>query len=447
MNFYNLELKKITKIQLFLIFSYLVCWLSISTDFTDVFPVIFVDYKIFENLSFIYFVNFLRQSLNIFIFPILLFLFIKKINHIKIKKDLIFFSFFFYFLLQIPGLIFYQNSFMNFVFIMSAMNILIILQLSNFYFKKNNYTIFVFISFLMLLLITVLNYETFVNFTKFESSSLYTYFHSSEIFFGKDSPRSTGSSRTYLFIFLISLIIFQNFLKRMNILKNSLFIIVSTIILLFQSRTTIFLLFVFIILNYRYENPVKIKDNLKYLFIYFIYPVIVLFFILMIKNFPFKTENLKLIFDKQDLTSKVNILNKDFKRPIDPSTFSSGRVEDWSNLYYKIKESPIIGYGSQGDRFSIDQSASNGALYALSSSGILGFFFYSVLTIYSLILISQKLIFLNKKDTKSYISSIIILIIILRSILESSYAVFGVDFVIFSSFIFYLKKLNQKNEY
>ena len=447
MNFYNLELKNLTKKQLFLVFSYSACWLSISTDFNDMYPLSYIEYKIFNNLSFSHMINFLRQSLNILIFPILLYLFIKKINHIKIKKDLIFFSFFFYFLLQIPGLIFYQNSLMNFVYIMSAINILIILQLSNFYFNKDNYIIFAFISFLMLLLITILNYNTFINFIKFDSRSLYTFFTSSETFLGKDSPRSTGSSRTFLLIFLISLMIFLNFLKRKVVLKNTLFITIATIILLFQSRTTIVLLIVFIILNYRYENPVKIKDKLKYLFIYFACPVIFLYFILVVKNISIVKENLNLIFDNSGSITTFNILKEDFQRPIDPETYSSGRYEDWNNLYHKIKKSPIIGYGSQGDRFSIDQTASNGALYALSSSGILGFSFYCILTIYSLILIFQKFIFLNKKNTKGYICSIIIFIIILRSILESSYSVFGVDFIIFSSFIFYLNKLNQKNEY
>ena len=49
--------------------------------------------------------------------------------------------------------------------------------------------------------------------------------------------------------------------------------------------------------------------------------------------------------------------------------------DDWKSLLSKINTSIILGYGAQGDRFLINQTASNGILYSLSSSGILGTFF------------------------------------------------------------------------
>ena len=216
MNFINFNLGRITKIQFFLIFCYSICWLSISTDFNDLLPFLSSKYQTNESNTFTFFniVNFLRQLLNILIFPILIFLFFRNFNMIKIKDNFIFFIFVIYFLFQIPGLILYQNSFLNFVYLISAINILLILQLSNDHFYKDRYIIFSFISFLMLVLITTLNYKTFVNFIYTDSRSLYTFFTSSETFFGKNSPRSTGSSRTFLLIFIISLIIFQNFLRK-----------------------------------------------------------------------------------------------------------------------------------------------------------------------------------------------------------------------------------------
>ena len=60
---------------------------------------------------------------------------------------------------------------------------------------------------------------------------------------------------------------------------------------------------------------------------------------------------------------------------MDPDTYSSGRFDDWNLIINKIDDSIIYGYGSQGDRFMIQQTASNGLLYALSSSGILGILF------------------------------------------------------------------------
>ncbi len=454
MNFYNFNLDRMTKTQLFLIFSYIVCWFSISTTFIDVkiFYVSYIspyleNYQMFKSNTFHYslFLNFCRQILNILIFPVLLLLLIKRINSIKIKQNLIFFCFFIYFLLQIPGLIFHQISFINLVYLMSGLNILIILQLSNYHFDKNKYIIFGLISLLMLILITILNYKTFVNFIHDDSRALYTFFTSSETFLGKDSPRSTGSSRTFLLILIISLIIFKNLFKKKEYLKNMLFIIVATIILLFQSRTTFILLIIFIILNYKYQRLTKVEDKFKYFFIHIICPIFFLFIIIILKNLPLIQETFREGLLNQGQT--IDLMKKDFQRPIDPLTYSSGRFEDWYNLYFKIKESPLIGYGIQGDRFTVGQSASNGILYALSSSGLIGFFFFSFLTICSLKLIFKTLLFNKKKNNKNYFCSIIILIIILRSILESSYAVFGIDFIIFSTFLFLLNKLNQKNEY
>ena len=61
-------------------------------------------------------------------------------------------------------------------------------------------------------------------------------------------------------------------------------------------------------------------------------------------------------------------------------TLSSGRVEDWNLIYKKFKSlnstDKLFGYGAQGDRYTINQTASNGFLYALISSGIIGLVFY-----------------------------------------------------------------------
>ena len=95
-NFF-IDRKKIlgfTSIQVFLIFSYFVCWVSISTSFSDLFYVYneirYLGNKII-NLNDI--INFLRQLLNTLIFPILIgivILNIKKINFIYLTFFLFF---------------------------------------------------------------------------------------------------------------------------------------------------------------------------------------------------------------------------------------------------------------------------------------------------------------------------------------------------------------------
>ena len=147
----------------------------------------------------------------------------------------------------------------------------------------------------------------------------------------------------------------------------------------------------------------KFMKNLN-IFLYILYyQLSFLFIILFLKNLPIIQKNLiennvngdvGLILDQ----NTIKVIKDDFKRPVDPKSYSSGRFEDWKNLYYKIKDSPLIGYGSQGDRFLINQSASNGIFYALSSSGLFGFFFYIIISLYCLTLIVKKNCF-SKKET------------------------------------------------
>ena len=77
-----------------------------------------------------------------------------------------------------------------------------------------------------------------------------------------------------------------------------------------------------------------------------------------------------------------------------------------------------FGYGAQGDRFLINQTTSNGILYSLSSSGILGtlFLLFSLLSLR--ILLKNFLNSLHLGLIVSYYSSIVVFVILLRSILE-----------------------------
>ena len=49
-------------------------------------------------------------------------------------------------------------------------------------------------------------------------------------------------------------------------------------------------------------------------------------------------------------------------------------------IFYQKSPSIIFGYGAICDRFLINQTASNGILYALISSGISGFLFFTFFT-------------------------------------------------------------------
>ncbi len=439
---FNKKIYNFSYFEVFLISSYLICWFSISTSFYDI-EILFVN----KNKNLVLIINFLRQFLNLVIFPILLIILIKKYNYIKFKNELIFIFSLIYFLSQIPGLFFTGNSITNLIYIISAINILFIFILVNIYFDSKKYHIFFYIIFSMLLLITILNYDTFVNFIySRNSNTLYTYFFSEETFLGKRGPRSTGSSRTLLIIMIISFIILNNFFKKNYSIKILIYVILSTIILLFQSRTTLVLLLTFILLNYIYEKKFTITKTLKYLIIHVLIPILFLYTILFSKEFFYNKEIIKDLNEKGFKSSVLNVTDN-FRRPIDPETYSSGRLDDWKSILSKVDKSILYGFGAQGDRFLINQTASNGMIYAISSSGVLGFInfiFFSLLCLWiilkNFVKITKSILFVN------FYSSIIVLLLLLRSILESSYAVFSLDFIVIYTFINYLNKFSFKND-
>ena len=113
------------------------------------------------------------------------------------------------------------------------------------------------------------------------------------------------------------------------------------------------------------------------------------------------------------------------------SEFTSGRRTDWKNIL-EFNERKILGNGVLGDRFLINQSASNLLFYTYASSGIIGVLI--IVSISILVLLQVFKIFFNKKnkyEPYKFSSCIILLALMMRSILETSYGVFGIDFIIF----------------
>ncbi len=439
---FNKKILNFSLIEIFLVFSYLICWGSISTSFNDL-------VNLFDktNLNFNDIFNFLRQFLILVIFPILIINFINNFKKIIFKNELIFLTALAYFLLQIPGLIFTENSMINISYIISSLNILLIFILANIYFDKKKYYIFYYITLIMLFLMVILNYRLILYFLTEQSSQIfYLYFDLHEAFFGKGSPRSTGSSRTYLLIMIISFLVFNQFFKKNKLIKYIVYALTAILILLFQSRTTITLLIVFISMNYLFEKNYSLKSFIKYFITYFIMPIIFLYSILVIKQF---------IYDKNFFNSGKTVIMSEtlsevtgnFKRPIDPNSFSSGRTKDWKSILVKMDKSIMFGYGAQGDRFLINTSASNGLLYAFSSSGLLGLLFFLFFSIYFFWIIFQNFFYFFKlKNFEFYYCSIIVLLLLLRSLLESSYALFSVDFIVIYTFANYLNKFLKKTK-
>ena len=160
----------------------------------------------------------------------------------------------------------------------------------------------------------------------------------------------------------------------------------------------------------------------------------------IIKYFIFSYSNPKFTYFLKDETHRKILLRKDFQtdEKIDINKISSGRIKDWKNIVTKTyEESPIYGFGAQADRFLINQTSSSAFIYAFSSSGILGLFFFCILYLRSL-MISLRLLF--RKDNylkftiKNYftiLASLNLIFLLIRSFFETSIAVFGIDFLVF----------------
>jgi hypothetical protein len=142
---------------------------------------------------------------------------------------------------------------------------------------------------------------------------------------------------------------------------------------------------------------------------------------------------------------------------------SSGRLEIWNNCLDIIKQKKLIfGEGPQSDRKLLSQyllknkeknfqvyenNSSNALIYSYLCGGIISL---SLLLLIYLLTIKElfKSIFINKlydtEDPLTNFSIITLFFLIIRSIFENSFSLFGIDFCFFSLCYFFLKKKNLK---
>ena len=295
-------------------------------------------------------------------------------------------------------------------------------------------------------------------------------------------PRSSGLSRMalILFVFLNSLYfskICSSKQKTFLLIKISLLI---SILLLLQSRGQ-FLSFIIIFISW--IIIFKIKKKIKYFFFTIIIPIIIFIIYPNLKNFLInmpetgtKSFELKL---RPDLIFSNEIKNDNLTTKI--TQISNNRVEAWNfliqvflrdelkdemkkkieysgydtNKFNKPKRKNILtGYGPQADRYFMYNSsrvneapqilgpfgynASNGIIYSLICSGILGLICYMVLNI--IILFQILKVFLFKFKSKNLIDNPIlvtsifsILFLQFRNLFENSFSVFGVDLLILTT--------------
>tara|TARA_B100000767_G_scaffold269747_1_gene292076 strand:+ start:4718 stop:6100 length:1383 start_codon:yes stop_codon:yes gene_type:complete len=450
-----LNIKKIYY-KLILILSFIISWTSIGTHYTNL--LIFTSN---EGVSLVEVINFIRITAILFFFPILCIMLFTNISQYKranINPYLALFIPLLCLLSQIPGLFYTPNSLWNILYVLSAINILITLNLIILNFENDELYFIIFVTFYLLLIVFFISFK----------QDITRYINSGHLFYGRvnyiigDSHiRSSGTSRIALILLIIYLIFFVKFF-RYKILQIIPLIFFCAAIILYQSRASIGLATIFITLNYLILEKYTLITFFKYLLIYFVMPTLLTFLILSLqikqldKFIGIDYSNIEGAQEKIDQekidpdynmfieTDVIILKNKlRFFKP-DQINSSSGRMEDWKAIIYNFdyNNNLFFGYGAQGDRYLINQTASNALMYVFVSSGFVGLVFFTIITLKSSIQIMKYIFFNKQKISIYYFSFIIMIIILIRSLIETSYSLFSVDFILFyTAFI-----LMQRNE-
>ena len=158
--------------------------------------------------------------------------------------------------------------------------------------------------------------------------------------------------------------------------------------------------------------------------------------------------------DQSNIKNSQTLVNNFKSARLSSNTSSSGRVQIWSEILNAYDLSKIFGYGSQADRYllndpdrSLSTNASNAIIYTISSGGYFALFlliviiFKSLKINYQILKLNFKGINLNFIDMTSFL---LILFFLLRQLVENSFAYFGVDYMIFLNSFFYLSKRLEK---
>ncbi len=287
-------------------------------------------------------------------------------------------------------------------------------------------------------------------------------------FLSNEVPRSSGISRSSL-ILMIPLGFYFLISEKINYKIYLIYLFFTFLMLSTQSRITLFG-YVLGIITFSYYilliyKSSKLKDKIKKYLTIIILPIIVWAFCLEILSNLKKTpayieyfsDKLNVISDKLNIKTNNNaISDEDLEgkyielfRPMDKKSFSSQRTKDWRNIIEK-NDNYFLGYGAMGDRHLINQSASSLYFYNYASGGLLVVFFFLVLILRSLYLCTTTIFktfkFPNKDNYLVISAAFIILFLIIRSIVESSFAVFGIDSLIFFSSYFYIEQCYKKNK-
>ena len=261
--------------------------------------------------------------------------------------------------------------------------------------------------------------------------------------FSNEVPKSSGLARSSMILLIFCSIWLLSLKKKINIFISSNLIIFCTLII-FLTQSRIVLIFyisyyIFYIIFFIIKNNISFKKKIFIIITTLFLPFLVWHFSIKYKNnYVFKRLGSDKVIEQQN--SYSTLYDRPF-RTIDPETFTSNRFNDWNKII-KTNQKVFFGNGAMGDRYLINQTASNYFLYLYASAGIIGLIIGLFFYIFCILLIIKYLLknkfTASKNENNNLICSAVMSFILLRCITETSIGIFGIDFLIFFICLFYL---------
>jgi len=140
-----------------------------------------------------------------------------------------------------------------------------------------------------------------------------------------------------------------------------------------------------------------------------------------------------------------------FRNFMQKDNVTSGRLFLWENGFNAFLSSPLFGLGGQSDRVHLNHNVSNMLIYILMCRGVIGL-------IFSTLPIVKPLTFIwtlsrNKTDNKNNVTTgitfctiAIFIFLSVRGLVENSYSLFNIDFLLVVPTIWYLSLQHDKKQ-
>ncbi len=440
-----LILNRLIKDQLtYLTFIFILISINISPHYFFNFNLINAENKkIIIDINFI--INFIRFIAPIFFTLVLL---IKNKNQIKnyfFENKFINIYILYFIICIISALINFKNvkdNILELYFIIIIPVMIFFIFVSNLNIKKLSFIYLLTILFISFLAILFLAPNFFYDINYFKNLRSSPIYQPDLYILGVNTIKSTGLSRLLLIIYIFILV--KILLK--NDYKYTILIILSflnILIFAFESRTSFYFLIFINCLIFFSKNYKRLYTKL--IIFLFLSSIGYFSFSLLKNSFSFynflkqNTESrysLILKNEDNDIINKKLNLTEQQQKILSLSNKTSGRTDVWINLFEKEKAPLIVGYGIERDKNIFGITISNGAFYSYISGGIGGLLCYFVLV---LLTIKNIFFFVNKfkknilnvNNFYPITSSIVLIFLILRSFVETSFMFFGIDMIFF----------------